>query len=110
MPWQHFIARCPSCHCWRDLYQWSITAMTTALTFLILIAPFAVAATLSWAAHGSGALRLRIDQFRMAGPMSGRFFEDDRDAFRVRHDVDAVRTRFEQQPFWPGSGSLSEGR
>jgi hypothetical protein len=84
--------------------------MITALTFLILIAPFAVAAALSWAAHRSGSLRLRIDQFRMAGPMSGRFFEDDRDAFRVGHDVDAVRTRFEQQPFWPSSGSLNERR
>ena len=42
--------------------------------------------------------------------MSGRFFEDDRDAFRIDHDVDAVRTRFEKQPFWPGSGSLSERR
>ena len=88
--------------------------MTTALTFLILIAPFAAAAALSWAAHRSGSLRLRIDQFRMAGPMSGRFFSsdsaDDRDAYRVGHDVDAVRTRFEQQPFWPSSGSLSEGR
>ena len=41
--------------------------MTTALTFLILIAPFAVAAALSWAAHRSGSLRLRIDQVRMAG-------------------------------------------
>ena len=84
--------------------------MTTALTFLILISPIAVAVTLSWAAHRTGSLRLRLDQFRMAGPMSGRFFENDRDAFRIDHDVDAVRTRFEKQPFWPGSGSLSEGR
>ncbi len=85
--------------------------MTTALTFLILIAPVAVAVALSWAAHRTGSLRLRLDQFRMAGPMSGRFFGcDDRDAFRIDHDVDAVRTRFEKQPFWPGSGSLSEGR
>jgi len=84
--------------------------MTTALTFLILIAPFAVAATLSWAAHRSGSLRLRLDQLRMAGPMSGRFFEGDRDAFRVAHDVDAVRTRFEQQPFWPSSGGVGERR
>ena len=48
--------------------------MTTALTFLILIAPIAVAVALSWAAHRTGSLRLRLDQFRMAGPMSGRFF------------------------------------
>ena len=84
--------------------------MTTALTFLILIAPLAVAVTLSWAAHRNGSLRLRLDQFRMAGPMSGRFFDDDRDAFRIDHDVDAVRTRFERQPAWPGSGSSSEAR
>ena len=34
--------------------------------------------------------------------MMGRLFEDDRDGFRVAHDVDAIRTRFEKQPFWPG--------
>jgi hypothetical protein len=84
--------------------------MTTALTFLILISPFAVAAALMWAAHSTGSLRLRLDQFRMAGPMSGRYFEDDRDTFRVEHDIDAVRTRFEQQPSWPTSGAMSEGR
>lgn len=88
--------------------------MTTALTFLILIAPLAVAVTLSWAAHRNGYLRLRLDQFRMAGPMSGRFFgpdlADDRDSFRIDHDIDAVRTRFERQPFWPASGSSSEAR
>ncbi|HEX9832148.1 MAG TPA: hypothetical protein VGA66_03520, partial [Mycobacterium sp.] len=75
--------------------------MTTALTFLLLIAPFVVATALSWAAHRNGSLRLPLDQFRMAGPMFGRSFEDDRDAFRINHDVDAVRTRFEHQPFWP---------
>lgn len=88
--------------------------MTTALTFLILIAPLAVAVALSWAAHRNGSLRLRVDQFRMAGPMSGRFFGsdlvDDRDGFRVDHDIDAVRTRFERQPLWPASGASSEAR
>jgi hypothetical protein len=83
--------------------------MNTALTFLILIAPFAVAVALSWAAQRSGSFRMRLDQFRLAAPMGGRFF-DDRDAFRVEHDVDAVRTRFEQQPAWPSSGVLSERR
>ena len=38
--------------------------MTTALASLILIAPFAVAAALSWAAHRSDSLRIRFDQFR----------------------------------------------
>ena len=84
--------------------------MTTALTFLILISPVVVATAISWAAHRNGVLRLRLDQFRLAGPMSGRFFDDDRDAIRVDHDAEAVRTRFEQQPFWPASGALSEGR
>ncbi|MGH3676090.1 MAG: hypothetical protein ACRDU5_10205 [Mycobacterium sp.] len=83
--------------------------MSTALTFLILIAPFVVAAALSWAAHRSGALRVRLDQFRLAAPMGGRFF-DDRDAFRVEHDVDAIRTRFEQHPVWPSPGALGERR
>jgi hypothetical protein len=83
--------------------------MSTALTFLILIAPFAVVAALIWAAQHSGSFRMRLDQFRLAAPMGGHFF-DDRDAFRVEHDVDAIRTRFEQQPVWPSSGVLGERR
>jgi hypothetical protein len=84
--------------------------MTTALTFLLLISPFVVVAALTWAAHRSGTLRFRLDQFRMAAPMAGRLFEDDRDLLRVQHDVDAVRTRFEQQPAWPSSGATGERR
>ena len=84
--------------------------MTVTLTFLILIAPFVVAAALSWAAHRSGALRMRIDQFRVAAPMVGRLFDDDRDAFRVQHDLDAVRSRFERSPIWPASGATGERR
>jgi len=84
--------------------------MTVALTFLILIAPFVIAATLSWAAHRSGALRMRIDQFRVTAPMVGRLFNDDRDAFRVEHELDAIRTRFEQNPAWPVSGAIGERR
>lgn len=72
-----------------------ITAMTTALTFLILIAPFALAVALSWAARRSGAVRVRLD---------------DRDAYRVEHDLAAIRTRFEQQPSWPASGATGERR
>ena len=87
-----------------------IAAMTTALTFLILVAPFAVAAALSWAAHRSGFLRLHLDQFRLAAPMAGRLPEHDRDAFRVGHDLDAIRTRFEKQPAWPVSTGASERR
>ena len=84
--------------------------MTTALAFLILIAPFAVAAALSWGAHRSDSLRIRFDQFRWSAPMVGRLFEDDRDGFRVAHDVDAIRSRFEKQPFWPVSGATGERR
>lgn len=84
--------------------------MTTALIFLILAAPFVVAAVLSWSAHRSDALRIRYGQFRWSGPMVGRLFEDDRDGFRVAHDVDAIRTRFEKQPFWPTSGATGERR
>jgi hypothetical protein len=84
--------------------------MTTAMTFLILISPFVLAAALSWAAHRSSSLRMHIDQFRVSAPMMGRLFDDDRDSFRVEHDVDAIRTRFEQQPFWPASGAQGERR
>jgi hypothetical protein len=83
--------------------------MTVALTFLILMAPFAVAAAISWAAHRSGSLRWRIDPFRVSAPMVGRLF-DDRDAFRVEHDLDAIRTRFEKSPVWPASGAMGERR
>jgi hypothetical protein len=84
--------------------------MTTALTVLILIAPFAVAAALSWSAHRSDSLRIRFNQFRWSAPMTGRLFEDDRDGFRIAHDVDAIRTRFEQSPTWPASGTMGERR
>ncbi|HEX2285761.1 MAG TPA: hypothetical protein VHI10_13215 [Mycobacterium sp.] len=88
--------------------------MTTALTFLILISPFAVAAALSWAAHRSDSLRFHLDQFSVAGPMVGRLFgtdrADDRDGYRIEHDADAIRTRFEQSPTWPASGAVGERR
>ena len=91
------------------LLKCTIAAMSTALTFLILSAPFALAALLSWAANRSGSLRLHLDQFRFAAPMSGHLFED-RDSYRVQHDVDAIRTRFERQPFWPSSTATGERR
>jgi hypothetical protein len=84
--------------------------MTTALAFLILIAPFAAAAAFSWAADRSDSLPSRFDQFRWSAPIVGRLFENDRDGFRIAHDVDAIRTRFEQQPFWPASGATGERR
>lgn len=84
--------------------------MNIALAILILAAPFALAAALGWAAHRSGVLRLHLDQFRVSAPMMGRLFEDDRDFDRVTHDVDAIRTRFEQHPAWPSSGAVGERR
>jgi hypothetical protein len=84
--------------------------MTVILTTLILVAPFALAAALSWAAHRSQSLRWRADQFPASAPFVGRLFDDDRDAFRIDHDADAIRTRFEANPVWPASGALGERR
>jgi hypothetical protein len=86
--------------------------MNIALAFLVLSAPFALTAALAWAAHRSGVLRLHLDQFRWSAPMVGRLFEDrsDRDYTRVAHDLDAVRTRFEDHPAWPVSGAVGERR
>ncbi|OBI82245.1 hypothetical protein [Mycobacterium sp. E740] len=87
--------------------------MSTALTLMILGLPLAVVAAVAWTAHRSGHLRLSVDQFRTAAPMAGRLFrsfEDDRDVLRVRHDLDAIRTRFERQPVWPSSGAVGERR
>jgi len=86
-----------------------MSSTVTFLIFLILLSPFAIAALLSSAANRSGSLRLHLDQFRFAAPMSGRLFED-RDSSRVQHDLDAIRTRFEQQPSWPSSGATGERR
>lgn len=83
--------------------------MTTALAFLILGSPFALAALVAWFAHRSGSLRLNVDQFRWAAPMAGRLFED-RDSLRVQHDLDAIRTRFEEHPSWPVSSASGERR
>jgi hypothetical protein len=84
--------------------------MTIALITAVLISPFALAAALTWAAHRSGVLRFHLDQFRVSAPMMGRLFDDDRDLYRVEHDLDAVRTRFEEHPAWPSSGALGERR
>ncbi|CAA0081230.1 Uncharacterised protein [Mycolicibacterium vanbaalenii] len=80
--------------------------MSSALTFLNLFAPFALVATLVWAARRSGTLRLHLDQFDVAAPMGGRLFHD---ASATRHDPD-IRARFEQQPIWPSSGVTGERR
>ncbi|MDF2823982.1 MAG: hypothetical protein K0R68_1390 [Mycobacterium sp.] len=92
--------------------------MTTALSYLlltaVLLAPFALIGTIAARAHRDGHLRWNLDQFRFSAPMIGRLFEDDRsldaDMRRLSHDLDAVRTRFEEQPSWPQSGALGERR
>jgi hypothetical protein len=55
-------------------------------------------------------LHLHPDQFRVWAPMVGPLFADDADVRRINHDLDAVRTRFEQHPTWPSSGVLGERR
>lgn len=92
--------------------------MTTLLTYLALIAvlvsPFALALGLSWAARRTGILRLSLDQFRSAAPFVGRLVSSDnsldRDGLRAVHDLDAIRTRFEDQPSWPVSSASGERR
>lgn len=88
--------------------------MNTALSYLLLItvlvAPFALIAFIAHRAHREGHLRWNLDQFRIHGPLAGRLFEEDADLRRVDHDLDAVRTRFEQHPMWPASGVRGERR
>ncbi|GAS94720.1 uncharacterized protein RMCC_1686 [Mycolicibacterium canariasense] len=86
--------------------------MTVALAILILLAPFALAIALGWLANRSRILRLHLDQFRVPTSAWDRLFDTDPDpdASRLHHDLDAIRTRFEQAPSWPTSGVLGERR
>jgi len=84
--------------------------MNVVLTFSILMAPFVLAAVLSWAAHRSDGLRIGIDQFRVSAPMRGRLSGETSDGPRMEHELDAIRTRFERHPAWPASGALGERR
>ena len=73
--------------------------MNVILAFLILSAPFALAALLSWASHRNDAVRSSlINEF------------GDPDSYRVRHDAEATRTRFERTPSWPASGAMGDRR
>jgi len=68
-----------------------MTAMITVLLLTaVLLAPF-------------GAV---------AAPLVGRLYDDgyDADARRAEHDLDAVRTRFEDHPAWPSPGVIGERR
>jgi hypothetical protein len=73
--------------------------MHTIYAFLILAAPFAIAALLSWASHRSQPARNYLASV-----------SDDRDWYRVEHDAEAARTRFEKTPAWPASGVSGERR
>jgi len=87
--------------------------MSTALISLAVMSPFALTAVLIWTARRAGILRWDLDQFRVWAPMAGRFDsrrDEDRDYHRVQHDLDAIRTRFEEHPVWPSSGALGERR
>ena len=89
-----------------------------------MLAPFALAWTLSRVARRTGILRPHPDQFSAAAPFVGRLAGssngDDRDSLRAMHDIDAIRTRFEGQadfpslrspkPSWPYSSASGERR
>ncbi|MEU0495116.1 hypothetical protein [Mycobacterium sp. NPDC006124] len=73
--------------------------MNVILAFVILSAPFALAALLSWVSHRNDTLRRHlVEQF------------GDPDWYRVEHDAEAARTRFENVPAWPVSGVSGERR
>jgi hypothetical protein len=56
-------------------------------------------------------LRRYLDELRFTTPMVARLLEDrDADTRRMGHDLDAIRTRFEQQPTWPSSGARADSR
>ena len=73
--------------------------MDMLLTFLILAAPFAVAAVASWSSHRGQPGRTYLQAV-----------VDDPDWYRIQHDANAARTRFEQAPTWPASGVRGERR
>jgi len=86
--------------------------MNAVLNFLlltfVLLAPFALVATLASRARRHGYLRWHLDQFRFSAPMLGRLVEED--FRRIDHDANAIRTRFEEHPSWPASGARDERR
>jgi hypothetical protein len=84
--------------------------MSVVLALSVMLAPFAVAAVVAWLAHRSVGMRIGLAQFSLSAPMRGRLSTDGADANRLDHELDAIRTRFEQQPAWPVSGALGERR
>jgi hypothetical protein len=90
-----------------------MTAMITFLLLtLVLLAPFGVVAAIAAVSPRDGTLRLHGAQLVVAVPPVGQLYHgvDDADARRVEHDLDAVRTRFENHPVWPSPGVLGERR
>ena len=73
--------------------------MDVTLTFLILVAPFATAAVLSWTSSRSHPTRKYLASVA-----------DDRDWYRIQHDADLTRSHFEHNPAWPVSGVMGERR
>jgi hypothetical protein len=56
-------------------------------------------------------LRRYLDEMRFTTPMVARLLEErDADGRRLDHDLDAIRTRFEQAPTWPTSGVRPDSR
>jgi hypothetical protein len=87
------------------------TALNLLLLSIVVLAPFGLVAALASRSRGNGSLRWYLDQYRFTTPMVGRLLEGrDADTRRMGHDLDAIRTRFEQQPAWPTSGARADSR
>ncbi|CAN5540855.1 hypothetical protein BH09ACT8_BH09ACT8_29880 [soil metagenome] len=56
-------------------------------------------------------LRRYLDEMRFTTTMVARLLEErDSDGRRMDHELDAIRTRFEQEPTWPTSGVRADSR
>ncbi|WP_328361722.1 hypothetical protein OG976_10860 [Mycobacterium sp. NBC_00419] len=90
--------------------------MTAIIVFLLLtvllLAPFGIIAAVAVVSHRDGTLGWHGADFMVAAPLVGRLYHDDHDADarRINHDLDAIRTRFEEHPVWPSPGVLGERR
>ncbi|WP_099022344.1 hypothetical protein [Mycolicibacterium palauense] len=76
----------------------------------VLLTPIGLVAALTLRSRRRGRLRRPTRRFRFAVPAVSQLPGDDPDIRRVSHDVDAIRTRFENQPVWPHPGSRGERR
>lgn len=88
-----------------------MSAFLTSLAILaVLLTSFGLVAALTLRSRRRGRLRRPARRFRFAVPTVGPLPGDDPDVRRVSHDVDAIRTRFENRPVWPHPGSRGERR